>query len=185
VKTREAGAWRAARLAAAGVGASASAAQEVAQTGEEARGVETNAGAAVRARGLGLRLADTGAGARRALVACEACHGSALAWAWKQVRRWRAAREQTRREREQVMRSWRAETRVSRAQERELERSTVEAARRLGQEQVLERAMAAREEWVRGSRAHERRPQLGWRERLRHELMRRDASELASSEYGS
>jgi hypothetical protein len=114
------------------VGASASAAQEVAQTGEEARGVETNAGAAVRARGLGLRLANTGAGARRALVACEAWHGSALARAWKQVRRWRAAREQTRREREQVMRSWRAETRVSRAQERELERSTVEAARRLG-----------------------------------------------------
>jgi hypothetical protein len=45
--------------------------------------------------------------------------------------------------------------------------------------------MAAQEEWVRGSRAHERRPQLGWRERLRHELMRRDASELASSEHGS
>jgi hypothetical protein len=47
------------------------------------------------------------------------------------------------------------------------------------------RSWAAQEEWVRGSRAHERRPQLSWHERLRHELMRRDASELASSEYGS
>jgi hypothetical protein len=26
---------------------------------------------------------------------------------------------------------------------------------------------------------------MSWRERLRHELMRRDASELASSKYGS
>jgi hypothetical protein len=63
--------------------------------------------------------------------------------------------------------------------------SSASARKWRGQEQVLERAMAAQEEWVRGSRAHERRPQLGWRERLRHELMRRDASELASSEYGS
>jgi hypothetical protein len=47
------------------------------------------------------------------------------------------------------------------------------------------RSWAAQEERVRGSRAHERRPQLSWCERLRHELMRRDASELASSEYGS
>jgi hypothetical protein len=47
------------------------------------------------------------------------------------------------------------------------------------------RSWAAQEEWVRGSRAHERRPQLSWRERLRHELIRRDAGELASSEYGS
>jgi hypothetical protein len=52
------------------------------------------------------------AGARRALVACEAWHGSTLA----RVRR----------------QAGRAETRVSRAQERELERSTVETARRLG-----------------------------------------------------
>jgi hypothetical protein len=47
------------------------------------------------------------------------------------------------------------------------------------------RSWVPQEEWVRGSRAHERRPQLSWRERLRHELMRRDASERASSEYGS
>jgi hypothetical protein len=50
--------WARERLQqAAGVGASASAAQEVAQAGEEARGVEANAGAAVR-------LVDTSAGTR-------------------------------------------------------------------------------------------------------------------------
>jgi hypothetical protein len=38
---------------------------------------------------------------------------------------------------------------------------------------------------VRESRARERRPQPSCHERLRHELMRHDASEPASSEYGN
>jgi hypothetical protein len=86
------------------------------------------------------------AGARRALVACETWRGSALA----RVRR----------------QAGRAESRVSRAQERELERSTVEAARRLGSGT--------------GSGAGEpeaERCRSRTRERLRSELMRRDAGE--------
>jgi hypothetical protein len=93
-------------------------------------------------------------GARRALVACEAWRGSALARMRRQAGR--------------------AETRVIRAQERELERSAVEATRRLGSGA--------------GSDAGEpeaERCRSRMRERLRRELKRHDLDGAGARVLGS